>query len=304
MKQYVQLIKLLDKVLDKANIKVDEPMKNHTSFKVGGPADILVTPEDIEQIQAVIKICIENGVKYYLIGNGSNLLVRDGGIRGVVIKLSKLNKIEVEGNRIMAQSGASLYNVAQVALDAGLKGFEFASGIPGSIGGASAMNAGAYDGEMSMVLESMLAIDNNGELLTLAKDEMELTYRSSAILKHGYTVVGVTLNLQAGDKEVIKARMDTLAKRRSDKQPLEYPSAGSTFKRPEGYFAGKLIQDCGLKGTCVGDAQVSEKHSGFIINRKNASAQDILSLIMLVQHEVEEKFGVKLHTEVRIWGED
>ena len=304
MKQYVQLIKHLDKVLDIANIKVDEPMKNHTSFKVGGPADILITPEDIEQIQAVIKICKENGVRYYLIGNGSNLLVRDGGIRGVVIKLSKLNKIEVEGNRVMAQSGASLYNVAQVALDAGLKGFEFASGIPGSIGGASAMNAGAYDGEMSMVLESMLAIDNNGELLTLAKDEMELTYRSSAILKHGYTVVGVTLKLQVGDKETIKARIDTLAKRRSDKQPLEYPSAGSTFKRPEGYFAGKLIEDCGLKGTCVGDAQVSEKHSGFIINRKNASAQDILSLIMLVQHEVEEKFGVQLHTEVRIWGED
>ena len=295
MKQYVELIKHLDKVIDRANIKVDEPMKNHTSFKVGGPADILVTPEDIEEVKAVIKICIENGVKYYLIGNGSNLLVRDGGIRGVVIKLSKLNKIEVEGNKITAQSGASLYNVAKVALDNGLKGFEFASGIPGSIGGASAMNAGAYDGEMSMVLESMLAIDNNGELLTLAKDEMELAYRSSAILKHGYTVVSVTLNLQVGDKEVIKARMDTLAKRRSDKQPLEYPSAGSTFKRPEGHFAGKLIEDCGLKGTCVGDAQVSEKHSGFIINKKNASAQDILNLIMLVQHEVEEKFGVQLH---------
>jgi UDP-N-acetylmuramate dehydrogenase len=304
MGQYVELIKHLDKVIDRANIKVDEPMKNHTSFKVGGPADILVTPEAIEEVKAVIKICIENGVKYYLVGNGSNLLVRDGGIRGVVIKLSKLNKIEVEGNKIVAQSGASLNKVAKVALDSGLKGFEFASGIPGSIGGASAMNAGAYDGEMSMVLESMLAIDNNGELLTLTKDEMELSYRSSAILKHGYTVVSVTINLQIGDKEVIKARMDTLAKRRSDKQPLEYPSAGSTFKRPEGHFAGKLIEDCGLKGTCVGDAQVSEKHSGFIINKKNASAQDILNLILLVQHEVEEKFGVQLHTEVRIWGED
>jgi UDP-N-acetylmuramate dehydrogenase len=304
MGQYVELIKHLDKVIDRANIKVDEPMKNHTSFKVGGPADILVTPEAIEEVKAVIKICIENGVKYYLVGNGSNLLVRDGGIRGVVIKLSKLNKIEVEGNKIVAQSGASLNKVAKVALDSGLKGFEFASGIPGSIGGASAMNAGAYDGEMSMVLESMLAIDNNGELLTLTKDEMELSYRSSAILKHGYTVVSVTINLQIGDKEVIKARMDTLAKRRSDKQPLEYPSAGSTFKRPEGHFAGKLIEDCGLKGTCVGDAQVSEKHSGFIINKKNASAQDILNLILLVQHEVEEKFGVQLHTEVRIWGEN
>lgn len=304
MKQYLDLIKHLDKVTDKANIKLDEPMKNHTSFKVGGPADVLVTPEDVPEVQAIIKICRANGVKYYLMGNGSNLLVRDGGIRGVVIKLSKLNKIKVEGNKIIAQCGASLYNVARVSLDAGLKGFEFASGIPGSIGGASAMNAGAYDGEMSMVLESMLAIDNNGELLSLTKDEMELSYRSSAILKHGYTVVSVTLSLRVGDKEAIKARIDDLAKKRSDKQPLEYPSAGSTFKRPEGHFAGKLIQDCGLKGACVGDAQVSEKHSGFIINRKNASAKDILDLIALVQREVEAKFGVELHTEVRIWGEE
>jgi UDP-N-acetylmuramate dehydrogenase len=304
MKQYVELIKRLDKVIDGANIKLEEPMKNHTSFKVGGPADILVMPESIEEVQAVIKICSENGVNYYLIGNGSNLLVRDGGIRGVVIKLSKLNKIEVEGNKIIAESGASLYNVAKASLEAGLKGFEFASGIPGSIGGASAMNAGAYNGEMSMVLESILAIDNKGELLTLTKDEMELSYRSSAILRYGYTVVSVTLSLQQGDKEAIKARIDDLAKKRSDKQPLEYPSAGSTFKRPEGHFAGKLIQDCGLKGTCVGDAQVSEKHSGFIINRENASAKNILELIMLVQHEVEEKFGVQLHTEIRIWGEE
>lgn len=304
MKQYLDLIKHLDKVTDKANIKLDEPMKNHTSFKVGGPADILVTPDNISEVQAIIKICSDIGVNYYLIGNGSNLLIRDSGIRGVVIKLLKLNKIKVEGNKIIAESGASLYNVARASLDAGLKGFEFASGIPGSIGGASAMNAGAYDGEMSMVLESMLAIDNNGELLSLTKDEMELSYRSSAILKHGYTVVSVTLRLHEGDKEVIKARIDDLAKKRSDKQPLEYPSAGSTFKRPEGHFAGKLIQDCGLKGACVGDAQVSEKHSGFIINRKNASAKDILNLIALVQREVEAKFGVQLHTEVRIWGED
>ncbi|GCD11935.1 UDP-N-acetylmuramate dehydrogenase [Clostridium tagluense] len=304
MKQYVELFKQLYEVIDKANIMIDEPMKNHTYFKVGGPADILVTPEDIKEIQAIIRICKENGVKYYLIGNGSNLLVKDGGIRGVVIKLSKIDKIEVEGNKIMAQSGATLYNVAEVALGSGLKGMEFASGIPGSIGGAAAMNAGAYDGEMSMVMESMLAIDNNGELLTLTKGEMELDYRSSAILKYGYTVVSVTLNLQVGDVEVIKARMDTLAKRRSDKQPLEYPSAGSTFKRPEGHFAGKLIEDCGLKGTYVGEAQVSEKHSGFIINKKNASAKDILELIQLVQNQVKEKFGVQLHTEVKIWGEE
>ena len=304
MKKYEELIKQIDKVTRRSNIKIDEPMKNHTSFKVGGPADILVTPEDVMEAQSIIKICKENKVDYYLIGNGSNLLVRDGGIRGVVIKLCKLNKIEVKGNKVIAQSGASLYDVTMVALGEGLKGMEFANGIPGSIGGAAAMNAGAYNGEMSMVLESILALDNNGELLTLTKDEMELSYRSSAILKHGYTVISVTLNLQEGDKEIIKARMDDLAKKRSDKQPLEYPSAGSTFKRPEGHYASVLIQDCALKGTCVGDAQVSEKHSGFIINKKNASAKDILDLIKLVQHEVYEKFGVKLNTEVKIWGED
>ncbi|MGH4119384.1 UDP-N-acetylmuramate dehydrogenase [Clostridium sp.] len=304
MKLYAKLIKKLEEVIDRANIKLDEPMKTHTYFKVGGPADILVTPEDINQVSAVIKICKEYKVKYYLIGNGSNLLVKDGGIRGVVIKLSKLNKIQVQGNIIIAESGATLYDVAQSALGEGLKGMEFASGIPGSIGGAAAMNAGAYDGEMSMVMESVVAIDNDGKLLTLAKDEMELEYRSSAVLKHGHTVVGVTLCLQYGDKEVIKARMDHLAKIRSDKQPLEYASAGSTFKRPEGHYASLLIQECGLKGTCVGDAQVSEKHSGFIINRKDSSAKDILDLIVIVQNQVEEKFGVKLYTEVKIWGED
>ncbi|MGK0466168.1 UDP-N-acetylmuramate dehydrogenase [Clostridium sp.] len=304
MKRYAELIKKLDEVVDRANIKLQEHMKNHTYFKVGGPADILVTPEDVNQVSAVIKICNENKINYFLIGNGSNLLVKDGGIRGVVIKLSNLNKIDIQGNKIIAESGATLYDVAQRALGAGLKGMEFASGIPGSIGGAAAMNAGAYDGEMSMVMESMLAIDTEGNLLNLTNGEMELSYRSSAILKHGHAVARVTLCLQEGDKEVIKARMDHLAKIRSDKQPLEYPSAGSTFKRPDGHYASLLIQECGLKGTSVGDAQVSEKHSGFIINRKNSSAKDILDLILIVQNQVEEKFGVKLYTEVKIWGED
>ena len=304
MEKYVELIRHLYEVIDRTNILIDEPMKNHTSFKVGGPADILVTPEDTLEVQAIIKICKKNKVKYYLIGNGSNLIVRDGGIRGVVIKLTKLDKIEVEGSKIIAQSGASLQSVAQLALDNALKGMEFASGIPGSIGGAAAMNAGAYDGEMSMILESMLAINSDGELINLTNGEMELSYRSSAILKHEYAVVKVTLSLHQGDKEVIKARMDTLSKKRSDIQPLEYPSAGSTFKRPEGYFSGKLIQDCNLKGVFIGGAQVSEKHSGFIINKKDASAKDILDLIALVQNAVKEKFGVELTTEVRIWGED
>jgi len=304
MMLYEELIKQINKVTKKVNINIDEPMKKHTSFKVGGPADILVTPEDAIEVQDIIKICKENKVDYYLIGNGSNLLIRDGGIRGVVIKLCKLNKIEVEGNKIIAQSGASLYDVTMAALGKGLKGIEFASGIPGSIGGAAAMNAGAYDGEMSMVLGSVLAIDNNGELITLTKDEMELSYRSSAVLKYGYAVISVTLDLKAGDMEVIKARMDVLAKKRSDKQPLEYPSAGSTFKRPEGHYASVLIQDCDLKGTSVGDAEVSVKHSGFIINKKDATAKDILDLIKLVQNVVNEKFGVQLSTEVKILGEE
>jgi len=304
MMQYENIIKQINKVTGKKNIKIDELMEKHTSFKVGGPADILVTPENVSEVQSIIKICKDNKVDYYLIGNGSNLLVRDGGIRGIVIKLCKLNLIEVEGKKITAQSGASLYDVTMVALDKGLKGVEFANGIPGSIGGAAAMNAGAYNGEMSMVLDSTLVIDNNGEFLRLSKDEMELSYRSSAIFKYGYTVISVTLSLEDGDREVIKARMDDLAKKRSDKQPLEYPSAGSTFKRPEGHYASVLIQDCNLKGTSVGDAQVSEKHSGFIINKKNASAKDILDLIELVQNQVEEKFGVQLSTEVKIWGED
>jgi len=304
MMRYATIIKQINKVTAKDNIKIDEPMENHTSFKVGGPADILVTPENVLEVQSIVKICKENNVDYYLIGKGSNLLVRDGGIRGIVIKLCKLNQINVEGNKIIAQSGASLYDVTMVALSNGLKGVEFANGIPGSIGGAAAMNAGAYNGEMSMVLESTLVIDNKGELLTLTKDEMELSYRSSAVLKYGYTVISVTLSLEEGDKEVIKARMDDLAKKRSDKQPLEYASAGSTFKRPEGHYASVLIQDCNLKGTSVGDAQVSQKHSGFIINKKNASAKDILDLINLVQRQVEEKFGVQLSTEVKIWGED
>lgn len=304
MEKYVELTRRLYEVIDRTNIFIDEPMKNHTSFKVGGAADILVTPENMLEVQSIIKICKENKVKCYLIGNGSNLIIRDGGIRGVVIKLTKLDKIEVEGNKIIAQSGASLHRVAQLALNNSLKGMEFASGIPGSIGGAAAMNAGAYDGEMSMILESMLAIDSDGELLTLTNGEMELSYRSSAILKHEYAVVKVTLSLHQGEKEVIKDRMDTLAKKRSDIQPLEYPSAGSTFKRPEGHFSGKLIQDCNLKGFSIGGAQVSEKHSGFIINKRDASAKDILDLISHVKNEVKEKFGVELSTEVRIWGED
>lgn len=304
MNKYKEFSTKLAKILDPKDIEIDEPMKNHTSFKVGGPVDILVNPENYQQVLNIIKLCKENNVPYYIIGNGTNLLVKDGGIRGLVIKICKLNEITLEGDRIIAKSGALLKDVSDLALEQSLTGFEFACGIPGSIGGAVAMNAGAYNGEISNVIESAKIIDNDGNIRVLNKDELELGYRMSSILKYGYTVIEVTFKLQKGEQKKIQDRIEDLSKRRSEKQPLEYPSAGSTFKRPEGYFAAKLIEDSGLKGFNVGDAEVSEKHSGFIINKGDATAKDILDLIKLVQNKVKENFDVDLFTEVRIMGED
>lgn len=304
MNKYKEFSTKLTKILDSKDIEIDEPMKNHTSFKVGGPVDILVNPENYQQAADIIKLCKEDNVPYYVIGNGTNLLVKDGGIRGVVIKLCKLNEITLEETQIIAKSGALLKDVSDFALENGLTGFEFACGIPGSIGGAVAMNAGAYNGEISNVIESAKVIDNDGNVKILNKEELELGYRMSSILKYGYTVIEVVFKLQKGEPEKIKGRIEDLNKRRNEKQPLEYPSAGSTFKRPEGYFAAKLIEDSGLKGMKVGDAEVSEKHSGFIINKGNATAKDILDLIKLVQTKVKEKFNVDLFTEVRIMGEE
>lgn len=294
----------LIKILDEKDIKIDEPMSNHTSFKVGGPADILITPESADQVLDTVKLCKAKNVPYYIMGNGSNLLVKDGGIRGVVVKLTKLKSIKVQGNRITVSSGASLKDVSQKALDNSLTGFEFACGIPGSVGGAVTMNAGAYNGEISNVIESVIVIDNHTKKRILNLEQLELAYRMSSILKYGYIVLQVTFNLQKGDHSKINDRIESLNRRRSEKQPLEYPSAGSTFKRPEGHFAAKLIEDSGLKGTSIGGAQVSEKHSGFIINKKDATSNDILDLIKLVQDTVKQKFDVDLYTEVRIIGED
>lgn len=294
----------LAKILDPRDIEIDEPMKNHTSFKVGGPVDILVTPENFKQVVDVIGFCKEEEIPYYIIGNGSNLLVKDGGIRGIVIKLCKLDVVRVEGDRIIAESGATLKEVSETAMENCLTGFEFACGIPGSIGGAVAMNAGAYNGEIVNVIESAKIIDKDGNIKELDKEALELGYRMSSILKYGYTVLEVTLKLDKGDCSKIKDRIDDLNRRRTEKQPLEYASAGSTFKRPEGYFAAKLIEDSGLKGQSVGDAEVSKKHSGFIINKGNATAKDILDLISIVQEKVKEKFDVELLTEVRILGEE
>ena len=291
-------------IVGEDNVLLNEPMCNHVSFKVGGPVDILVLPRNYTDVQELIKICNKHNTPYYIMGNGSNLLVKDGGIRGVVIKLSPLNIIEVTDNKIVAQSGALLSDVSDAALNNSLTGFEFACGIPGCVGGAVSMNAGAYIGEIKDVIESTLVLDKEGNIKRLAAEELKLSYRNSVILMEGYVVLEATFKLKVGDYDAIKSKIDELQFRRKDKQPLEYPSAGSTFKRPVGHFAGKLIEDSNLKGVSIGGAQVSAKHSGFIINAGNATAKDILALIKHVQNTVHEKFGVELHTEVRIVGED
>lgn len=304
MGQYDDFNKKLKAVLDEQDLQVNVLMKDHTSFRVGGPADVYVTPKTYEKVKEVIKICIESNTPYFIIGNGSNLLVKDGGIRGVVINMSKLNEVKADGERVIAQGGALLSSASVEALKQSLKGMEFAHGIPGSVGGAVAMNAGAYNGEISQVIESALIVDREGSIRKLSKEELELSYRMSAILKYDYVVLEATFKLEQGDYNAIKERMDDLMNRRRDKQPLEYPSAGSTFKRPEGYFAAKLIEDSGLKGKRLGGAEVSIKHSGFIINKEGATAKEILDLISVVQQTVKEKYDVELSTEVRIIGED
>lgn len=304
MNQEIKFGFQLQNLLKTENVKIDEPMKKHTSFKVGGPADYLLTPESFEEVKELINLCKKNMVPYYIVGNGTNLLVKDGGVRGVVIKLTKLNKVNVDGEYIRAECGASLCSIAYESLKYSLTGFEFASGIPGSVGGAVTMNAGAYNGEMSHIIESAVVLDNVGSIKTLSKKELELSYRMSAVLKHNYIVLEAYFKLTKGDQNKIKARIDELTNLRHEKQPLEYASAGSTFKRPEGRFAAKLIDDCNLRGESVGDAEVSMKHTGFIINKGNASAKDILELISIVQKKVKDRFDVDLYTEVLIIGED
>ncbi len=304
MNQYMEFYKLLGEFYNEEDITVDSPMSEHIYFRVGGPADILVTPVNEEQVVNTLKLCREYNVPYFILGNGSNILVKDGGISGVVIKFNKLNKITTEGNCVTAQSGALLKDVSKAALENNLRGFEFAFGIPGSIGGAVFMNAGAYDGEMAHVIKSARVIDENCNIKNLTKEELELGYRSSIVMKKGYVVIEATVELESGEYASIKDKIDDLTNRRESKQPLEYPSAGSTFKRPEGYFAGKLIQDSGLKGFSIGGAAVSEKHSGFVINKGGATAKDVLDVIAHVQKTVKENFDVELHTEVRIIGRD
>lgn len=304
MNQFRGLIDLFKEFYKQENIIEDAQMKGYVHFRVGGPADILLMPETKEQVIKSIEICRANNVPFYLIGNGSNLLVRDGGIRGVVIKLGKVKNVTVDGDRVNAECGALLKDVSSAGLTNSLTGFEFACGIPGTVGGAVFMNAGAYHGEISDVIESADVIDNAGNIITLNKEELELGYRTSSVMKKGYVVLSAIFKLQSGEVGKIKERVDDLTFMRESKQPLEYPSAGSTFKRPEGYFAGKLIQDAGLKGYALGGAAVSDKHSGFVINKNNATAKDIVDLIHHIQDEVKKQFGVDLHPEVRIIGEE
>lgn len=304
MNQFRGLTDLFKKFYKEENIIEDAQMKNHVYFKVGGPADILLIPETKEQVVKSIEVCRNNNIPFYIVGNGSNILVRDGGMRGVVIKLGKVKNISVDGDRVNAECGSLLKDVSSVGLSNSLTGFEFACGIPGTVGGAVFMNAGAYHGEIADVIEYADVIDTKGNIITLNKEELELGYRSSAVMKKGYVVLSAIFKLQSGEEEKIKERVDDLTFMRESKQPLEYPSAGSTFKRPEGYFAGKLIQDAGLKGFTLGGAAVSDKHSGFVINKNGATAKDIIELINHIQDEVKNQFGVELHPEVRIIGEE
>ena len=286
------------------NVYTEEWMSKHTTFRVGGPADYFLCPHSVEEVQEVLHICAEENLPWFILGNGSNLLVSDKGYRGVVIQLWKnMSEISVEGERIRARCGALLSKIAAEALEYGLDGFAFAAGIPGTIGGAVVMNAGAYGGEMKDVLVEVTVLDRDGNILTLSKEQLKLGYRTSIVKEKDYIVLEAVLQLKKGDRAYIREQMEDFKERRTSKQPLDKPSAGSTFKRPEGYFAGKLIMDAGLRGFSVGGAQGSEKHCGFVINAGDATAEDIMTLIREVQRKVEEQFGVSLETEVRFLGE-
>lgn len=294
----------LEKVAEGA-CKKQEPMKNHTTFRIGGPADYFISPESIEQIQKITALCREYSVPCEIIGNGSNLLVSDKGMEGVVLRLGKeFSGIEQEGTLLRAQAGVLLSALAKRAAQAGLTGMEFASGIPGTLGGAITMNAGAYGGEMVQIVEKVTLLTEEGELLILSGEEMQFGYRKSIVTEKHYTVLGAEIRLQEGDTDCIEANMAELNAKRREKQPLEYPSAGSTFKRPQGHFAGKLIMDAGLAGFQCGGARVSEKHCGFVINTGDATAKDVAALIKEVQRIVYEKTGVRLEPEVRFLGRE
>ena len=290
-------------IVGEDNVLVDEPMSRHTTFEIGGPADLFVIPESVEEVRDVVAACREAQIPYFILGNGSDLLVSDEGYRGVIIGLAEgFTYVAIEGTEMTCQAGVSLREASEMACDLGLTGLEFACGIPGTIGGACFMNAGAYDGCIADVLKSVRVIMPDGTCETIAAEDLALGYRASRIKDEGLVVLTATFALRKGDPDVIRARMDELTHKRESKQPLDKPSAGSTFKRPEGYFAGKLISDAGLQGYQVGGAAVSKKHAGFVVNLGGATAADVHAVIEHVQDEVERQFGVRLEPEVRFLG--
>lgn len=298
-----QFLEQLREIMDSSYMFEQEFMKKHTTFRVGGPADVLVQPNR-KELANIIKLCKKESVPFSVIGNGSNLLVGDLGIRGVVIEItSRLGEIVIQGETVTAGAGMLLSKIANQAATAGLAGMEFAAGIPGTIGGAVVMNAGAYGGEMKDIISSVIVLNSEGEELEVKPEELDLSYRHSCIPEQEYIVLEVKLILHTDEENVIRERMKELRDKRVEKQPLEYPSAGSTFKRPEGYFAGKLIMDAGLRGYQVGGAQVSEKHCGFVINKENATAADIRQLMDDVAKKVKAEYGVTLEPEVKMLGE-
>lgn len=290
-------------LLGKDRVLVDEPMKRHTTFRIGGPADFFLLPSTVDEVRGILEICREEELPYFILGNGSNLLVSDKGYRGVIIQLYRnFSNISVEGNEICASSGALLSQIAAAARNASLTGFEFAGGIPGTLGGAVFMNAGAYGGELKDVLKEAVVMTEQGEILTLPVEKLDMGYRTSRIKKAGYLVLEARLVLEQGDMDKIRDITKDLTEKRVSKQPLEYPSAGSVFKRPVGYFAGTMIEQCGLKGKTVGGAMVSPKHAGFIVNTGDATCQDVLDLIALIQTTVKEQTGIMLECEIRAIG--
>ncbi len=302
--QNEEFVQKLVSIAGKDGVSVNEPMANHTSFKIGGPADIMTYPGNSNQLVNIVKECVKSNIPYMVMGNGTNLLVSDKGIRGVVIKIyDNLAAFKVDNDTIELEAGMLVSKASKLALEYSLTGLEFAEGIPGTVGGAVTMNAGAYIGEMCMVVHQTEYMDEEGNIITITGDEHCFSYRSSIIQKSKGIVLKTRLKLQKGDSVNIKEKMDEFNFKRRDKQPLEWPSAGSVFKRPQGYFVGKLIDDCGLRGYGIGGAQISDKHSGFIINRGGATCSDVLALIKHIQTTVDERFGVQLEPELRIIGD-
>lgn len=293
------VVEALQKYVPCENIRLQEPMADHTTFRIGGPADCFLQLESEEQLKKLRRYLDLAGVPFFVLGNGSNLLVSDGGYRGVILQIGqKMSRIAVHGCRITAQAGATLAQVAHAAMENGLTGLEFAAGIPGTVGGGVVMNAGAYGGEMSQVVTQVNVVASDGETLELDNETMEFAYRHSVIKNSPFIVTEVTFELETGNQDVIKRKMDAIAARRREKQPLEYPSAGSIFKRPEGHFAGQLIMEAGFRGYQIGGARVSDKHCGFIVNMGNATAQDVRNVMKEITQQVKEQSGVDLEPEV------